>query len=67
MYDDDPQVVSLFLPCTTSIRLAHDVIDRMAEHPIEPLGEHKAPILLSFLLSLCAGLRAEGKIGHCPW
>jgi hypothetical protein len=40
VYDDDPQVVSLFLPCTTSIHLAHDVFDGMAEHPIEPLGEH---------------------------
>jgi hypothetical protein len=67
MYDDDPQVESLLLPCTTSIRLTHDVIDGMAEHPIEPLGEHTAPILLSILLSLCASLRAEGKIGHCPW
>jgi hypothetical protein len=48
MYDDDPQVVSLFLPWTTSIYLAHDVFDGMAEHPIEPLGEHTSPILLSF-------------------
>jgi hypothetical protein len=48
MYDDDPQVVSLFLPCTTSICLAHDAFDGMAGHPIEPLGEHTSPILLSF-------------------
>jgi hypothetical protein len=48
MYDDDPQVVSLFLPCTTYICLAHDVFDGMAGHPIEPLGEHTSHILLSF-------------------
>jgi hypothetical protein len=53
----------LFFPCTASIHLTDDVFDGMPEHSAKPLGEHPAPILLSLL----AGLRAEGKIGHCPW
>jgi hypothetical protein len=49
MYDDELQVVSLFLPYTTSICLAHDVFDGMAERPIEHLGEHTAPYLAILL------------------
>jgi hypothetical protein len=66
MNDDDPQVVSLFLPCTTSIHLAHDVFDGMAEHPIEPLGEHKDPYLAILLsIPMCWAL-SRGKNRALP-
>jgi hypothetical protein len=61
MYDDDPQVVSLFLPCTTSIRLDHDVFNGMAEHPIEPLGEHTAPYLAILLAIPMYWPSSQGK------
>jgi hypothetical protein len=66
MYDDDPQVVSLFLPCTTSIRLAHDVFDRMAEHPIEPLGEHTAPYIAILLAIPMCWPSSRGKNQALP-
>jgi hypothetical protein len=66
VYDDDPQVVSLFLPCTTSIRLAHDVFDGMAEHPIEPLGEHTAPYLAILLAIPMCWPSSRGKNRALP-
>jgi hypothetical protein len=66
MNDDDPQVVSLFLPCTTSIRLAHDVFDGMAEHPIEPLGEHIAPYLAILLAIPMCWPSSRGKNRALP-
>jgi hypothetical protein len=66
MNNDDPQVVSLFLPCTTSIRLAHDVFDGMAEHPIEPLGEHTAPYLAILLAIPMCWPSSRGKNRALP-
>jgi hypothetical protein len=66
MYDDDPQVVSLFLPCTTSICLARDVFDGMAEHPIEPLGEHTAPYLAILLAIPMCWPSSRGKNRALP-
>jgi hypothetical protein len=66
MYDDDPQVVSLFLPCTTSIRLAHDVFGGMPEHPIETLGEHIAPYLAILLAIPMCWPSSRGKNRALP-
>jgi hypothetical protein len=66
VYDDDPQVVSLFLPCTKSIRLAHDVFDGMAKHPIEPLGEHTTPYLAILLAIPMCWPTSRGKNRALP-